>query len=585
MVKIHKNLFALFICLSFSIVESKSSVSLDLSGVHFLKDKNNNVKPTVFLDETFQLKAITFGNTKGFQEVKMSGLRNFFINSKAHSESISVHNSTITSEKTIDYTLQPKQLGVFKIGPAKIKQNGNTYKSNIVTVYVEKPTAKKQENLISTSKKKSYDLFCKLLAEKKESFIEEPIKISFLIYHRGNISRIEGISDPNFENCTIKELKGIEKGRELVDNKTYNVIKKEYLVFPNKASKIVIPPAQVIYRVKKKSKRRLSFGHNLFAGFFGDTTKQKIASSNALEITVHPIPDCKERCDGIGQFDYFLAKIDKTTVVANEPMKFSLELSGNANFDLIPPPALRLPSGFKSYDSKTTQSKQKISFEFILQIPERGEWSMPKQVFTYFDTKQKVFKTLKTEPIKISVSNPDPTSIAKPTKNVSEEEEKEVSIDLKEIHFIQEEGLISAGSQAYKFSFLFFIILLLIFPFSLFLSPKILKRFKTDKTDIEFYKKEIADLIESNQIEKIYSLFLKFFSDLYKIPINLISEDRIAEKLRSNRRLEEAKTESLLKFLNECAQYSFASQEITNLHELQKKAEYWLVIIFQAQKK
>ena len=161
---------------------------------------------------------------------------------------------------------------------------------------------------------------------------------------------------------------------------------------------------------------------------------------------------------------------------------------------------------------------------------------------------------------------------------------------MQDIHFIQEEYLEEYlpghNKKEHKLSLLFFLAILLTIPFSLFFLPNLLKKCKSNKIDIELYKKEVANLIERNEVDKIYSLFLKFFSELCKIPINLVNEDRITDKLReklkSKQLLDESKINLLLKFLNECAQYSFTSQEISNLHELQKKAEYWLVICFQA---
>src|SRR5581483_8503416 len=44
------------------------------------------------------------------------------------------------------------------------------------------------------------------------------------------------------------------------------------------------------------------------------------------------------------------------------------------------------------------------TFEYIVQGSQAGEWTLPSQEFTYFDTTTRKYRTLKTEPLVITIT-------------------------------------------------------------------------------------------------------------------------------------------------------------------------------------
>jgi hypothetical protein len=106
------------------------------------------------------------------------------------------------------------------------------------------------------------------------------------------------------------------------------------------------------------------------------------------------------------------------------------------------------------------------------------------------------------------------------------------------------------------------------------------------KNTLSIYQKKLAEHVDYNEFEKFYSLFISFFSTLSKIPKHKLSEDLIKIELVKHK-VKEKEIESFLKFLKECAQYSFAllkmpSQEI---EIIKNKANNWLIFLNNIYKK
>ena len=121
-------------------------------------------------------------------------------------------------------------------------------------------------------------------------------------------------------------------------------------------------------------------------------------------------------------------------------------------------------------------------------------------------------------------------------------------------------------------------------PLSMFESPFIKPYLVIKKNLLSKYEKKLDRIVEENRLDQLYSLFTSYFSELFNLSINTINEDTIKREMK-NRKLETEKIELLSKFLHECAQYSFASKEIANLHDLRKKAGYWLLLTYQKVKR
>lgn len=586
------------------ILCSDFSISLELSGIRYIK-KNNVVTPTVFLGESFDLKAVISGTKRAANQPEIKGLENFEVIEKKPHTKVLASSSNVLIEKISSYNLTPNKLETFTIGPATFLHKGKKITSNIVTVEVARRTEKLESELTQKYENKSldppkeYELFCKLEADKTEVFTEEPITVTVSIYYRGTIAGVSGLQPPQFPNCTVKEVELAQKSMSSLNNKSYSVIKKTYLIFPKKPGTLFINPARAIYNVRVKQDNRGSslFNQRILANFFNLGVKQKSSVSNSLTIEVKKIPAHKKQLDGIGNFSLFSASVDKTKALINEPIKFILSISGVANFDLVLPLKPVLPEIFKSYDSKTEfheSTSQDISagtknFEFIVQIPKAGTFTILPQTFFYFDTKTKSHKTLKTKPIIISVKMPAGGTPSLPKLILDEDQEQEfmAPVAQTDIHFIHED-VPASKKKTRRIPISFLIILSLLIPF-VFYFKTVTRLFKKllpkQKKLLPDYQKQLSIIISNKKLEESYPFFVNLFAKLFYVHKNIVNEDWVQTKLEETG-FEKEKIYLFLKFFRDCAQYSFTAQykeEINKetIEKFEQEANYWLLFIYQ----
>jgi len=594
------------------LVGANFSVSLELSGIHYIK-KNNAVIPTAFLHESFDLKVIIAGTQQAPNQVNIKGIEKFRIRGENSHSNVSITNSGMLVEQTTGYTLVAKGEGTFQIGPVTLTQNGQTVTSNTVTVAVEKKTEQLKAQLVAksvptttsaTEKQESpekSEFYCTMRADKKNVFTEEPVLVTVAIHQCGNDNiSIRGMQRPEFPNCTVREIEQVHEFKKQIDQKTYNVIEKHYIVFPSKPGALTITPAQIVYNVREQRKGRHSsfFSNDLFSTFFNHSLQQKVTPSNPVMIAVKKIPPHTEHTDGIGDFSLFDVSVDKTNVAVNEPIKLTFMLTGNANFDLIIPLTPTLPKYFKSYDSKTDYQqviKNNMlegtkTFEFIVQIPRAGNAKIPQQTFSYFDTKSQTIKTLLSPQIPLTVTMPDGVSNAPliPLRNDDQINPTNTPVVGIDIHFIQEEGPLTHKHRTQLSILIFFLFLILIPSLVYFkrltglFAPLLVRIIPTNKKLAPRYQKQITHLVENNQMEQVYQLFISFLAEVSGLPAATITENWTKTYLEKNNFSSE-KIDSFIQFLHECAQYSFTTQTIatTDLQRFEQQANYWLLFISQ----
>lgn len=572
----------LLFMLAFSYASANNfSVSLELAGAHYIKGKTN-MSPTVFVGDSFKLKAVVSGGDKAPNDIHIAGLGAFSVLGESTSSNVRINNGETSIKKTTSYTLVPTQRGHFTIGPATLQQNGDTISSNKVTLQVL-PQSKKPvqtESKPTRDAATTHEVICKLTANKASAVTEEPIEITISTYMRGNVAGLRAIQPPAFPNCSVKEVPKTREYKQNMNGKTYAAVDKKFLIYPNKEGKLYISPAQVVYQIRRKRPQRSMdiFGHNFFSNFFDVNTEQKATASNSLVLSVNKLPAYHKKVDAIGKFNSFTATVNKTHVTANEPVTLKLALNGDTNFDLVLKPELNIPREFKSYDSKTSQQEHEKVFEFILQIPQAGNWTIPEQELTYFDTSAKQYKTMKTKPITLTTTIPEGSTSA---PVITEDEETPVPAAKEDIHFIQEE---TSGTQTKSsgLALWFFILLLLLIPCMAYhkrISHALMPLYKklAPKNVGLIYKNKLQEIVEERAPGKCYNMFMQLLAEMFKEPV---TEDLVKKKLLKYG-LTKEKIDSFMLFLNECAQYSFTSQEMQpkEFNDFMQKANYWLVIL------
>ena len=137
-----------------------------------------------------------------------------------------------------------------------------------------------------------------------------------------------------------------------------------------------------------------------------------------------------------------LAATDSTHVKANEAITLKLTFKGSGNLKYLKNPELDLPNDFETYDPKVDLSVKATAggvsgtrtVEYTTIPRFAGTFKIPAVEVSYFDTKAKQYKTLRTEEYEITVDKGAPGSGGKTVSNFTNKED--LKLLNKDIHYI-----------------------------------------------------------------------------------------------------------------------------------------------------
>jgi hypothetical protein len=379
----------------------------------------NRVAENERLQVTFTFEGKEINNLKNYSPPPFRDFRIF--SGPNQSTSMQIINGVVSASLSYSYILLPNTTGTFQIGSASIEYDGQTFKTDPITVTVIKGTSKpKEDNKQSVPDEEiAKNLFIRTIVDKNKVYVGEQVTVTYKLYTRLNIASQMSINKlPQYQGFWAEEIEtspNISFNTEVVDGKQFSVgILKRAALFPTQTGKLEVTPFELNVPVRIQKKRN---PNNLWDDFFGDPfgrgeTIEYLAKSNTTKIEVLPLPENgkPESFKGaVGNFD-FNAFLDKNETMTNEPISLKLKLSGRGNIKLIEMPYFELPTGFEKYDPKiseqinrsgTISGTKEAEYLFVPRIA--GTREIKPIEFSFFDPAKKTYSTLKSQPFKINI--------------------------------------------------------------------------------------------------------------------------------------------------------------------------------------
>jgi hypothetical protein len=607
--------YILFGLLLYAAIYAAPQLSMEVSD----DGQGNAGVQDVYVDIPFEVTVTVSNGDRDTGQVDFDASDQVKIAGSGKSTNITMVNGKFSSQTTYTFQLYALKEGDIKIGPAHLNQGGQVINSNILTLKAGKAQNQSRSNnqaeqatstQNTTSSEQQTVVLCRLTAHKKNAYIGEPIIVKMTILSRGTVLQV-AIEPPKFPGFTVKENQNVTRRQESLKNVPYNVLEKQYVLYPTGSGVKIIDPVRVSYTmpVKQRPRHHSLFDEGFFADFFDQgRVQQKTVTSNSLQLSVEKLPEDQGEVDGVGEFTSFTATINKKKANVNEALTLTLEIVGKGNLDQVVAPKLILPDFIKAYDSKSTIHEDltsdhcsgKKAFEYILQIAQGGDQEIPSQQFVYFDSVNKSVKTLKTLPILVqltSVSSMPPQNIS-PKKALVEQEDEEISpepqkqkkIENNDISFIQEDGPIMCHAHR-GFNVFIFLLLLLLIPFIFWckritdyfkkiLFPRLIKN-RSRRKNLDQLDEKFDTLKNGARMDQLYQFYIHFFATKYGVEDKAVTHELIKEYLDSCQ-WEESKINDFFDFLNECASFQFLSgvpHDKTNKANPFKRGAYWLLLL------
>ena len=442
-------------------------------------------KRSVQINEEIRLTLRVSGSNSNIQAPRLPAFEGFETYYTGRASHLTFINNQSATKVEFNYILLPKAAGQFTLSPIMVNVDTQTFQTEPIRIEVlgdqgmttrTAPAPPAQTASVSQppyiqepSPQEARDdenIFVRAWVDKSEAYPNEQILLTYSLYTRYD-TRYEGFSEePEMSGFWIEEFpmeRDIKRETVRMNGKRYvKADIRKIALYPTATAQYTINPGII-----KVSVRQEPQSHSIFDEFFSDSffsgsgffsrRETRILKPDPIQVTVKAFPDVGKPDSYQGAVGVFQmsAALDKDRVKQNEPLTMNVVIEGEGNIDTLKRPALPELDEFKIYeaDSSTQLFKTggviggKKNFEIVFIPTKSGDFKIPRLEFSFFNPVQKKYMELKTPEFKISV---EPS--AKPfeiPKNLSRQEifKKEIQVESKDIHFIQER-LGSKGAKA-----------------------------------------------------------------------------------------------------------------------------------------
>ncbi len=544
--------------------------------------------------QTFQL---IYSVNASAKELRIPEIPDFEIvagpfQSKSSSTQIVNGNITHSMSLRFTYTLISKKEGTFTIPAATIMVDKQKYSSNALTIKVlpaDEEITPSNNNTGNTAPKTQTvtndNLFIRAIVSHKNVYEQEHILVTYKIYTRVDLVNIDKVKFPDFKDFLMQEIelpKDKQFALENYNGKNYNTITlRQVLLYPQRSGTLNIDKmtCDAIVRVRNTGPSR-----SIFDDFF-DTYQEvvKPIATNTEKIEVKALPEGKPvGFSGAAGTFTLSSSINKQDLTENESVTIKLKISGNGNIKLLKNPEIKFPADFEVYDPKvennftnTTSGVSGTKIIEYLAIPRHsGTFTIPPVEFSYFDTKTKTYKTLRSETFTLNVtksSGDENTNDAPVVNNFTNKESvKLLGSDIRHIYVnnfsLKKSERFFFGTWGFALAYILPLVFVA-FVFWFFRkqakeNADIIKVRNRKANKIAQKRLRLAEkYLKEQKKEEFYSEVLKaiwgYLCDKLSIPQAQLNKDNVENELRKHD-LEEPLIKDFMKILDECefAQYA-----------------------------
>lgn len=590
-----------FIILSFTLLVISTFIVRADEPVRFTA----SAPSTVILDKPFQL--VYSVNATG-KDLRVPEINSFDVLAgpfESRSSSMQIINGKSSSSVSVSYTytLQAQKTGTYTIPSASITVSNQKYTSNGVSIKVLPADANASSKSQGGQSKSSAggqaisndNIFIRTEVSKTNVFEQEAILITYKLYTLVDVVQLTKAKLPDFGGFMKQDIelnKNAQLSYENYNGKNYgSIILNQVLLYPQHSGVIEIKKGafEVVIRIQNRAQAR-----SIFDDFFDSYTNvSKNIVAPATKIRVNALPANKPASFNgtVGRFS-LNSNITTQQIKANEAVTLKINIAGAGNMKLIKNPDIKFPEGFEMYDPKVNNNFKTTTggvsgtktIEYLFIPRHSGDFEIPSAEFSYFDTKERSYKTLRTPVYKLKVLKGDGNESATVvgTTYIDKQDVKQLGKDIRYIQtdnfdLTKEEDPLYGTITSWIMYLIPLLISLILFIFFRKQAKEnanmdLMKNRKANKVAVKRLKLAQKLLKEGNK-DKFYEEVLKavwtYLSDKLSIPAASLTKDRVEIEL-SNRGVEAKISNQFLQILNTCEFARYApntgQQEMGNLY-------------------
>lgn len=402
-------------------------------------------KSAISLDETTTLSISISGAMGNVPEPTLPEIEGFSVQGAGQSQNISMINGKVSASVVYQYILTPRKAGSFTIPAISLEYQGKTYQTEPLTIEVAKGAGSHALAPLPPGLRHGKRLFVEGAVDKKEAYVNEQVTFTFSFYRAVNLLSQPAYQPPETTGFWAEDLPPQKNYETAIEGTSYTVTEVKLALFPMAPGEYKLGSASLRCRIEDFSQGDL-FGDDAFRNFFGGG-REVLLSTDPIKIRVLPLPAGKPAgfSGAVGSYK-MEASLDKAAVPAGQPVNLTLAISGKGNIKTLSPPAFPGFPGFRQYEptssSKISKGNYTVqgskAFQAMLIPDAEGEKSLPPLCWSFFDPSARVYRTLKTSSLTLSVTPGSGGSSASPAApGTSPGEAAPVQILSRDIRFIK----------------------------------------------------------------------------------------------------------------------------------------------------
>ncbi len=352
-------------------------------------------RTTIAANEQVVLTVSVSGDLLAIPTPNWTGLTDFRIVGSSTSTQISIINGQLKSQGIFVFRLQPLREGNLVIPPLSIELSGQIYQSQPIEIQVLAGLAPIPPAGDEAPAPDSLggQIFVEAEVDNDRPYLGQQIIYTFRFYLATRMLRQPDYQRPSFTNFWGQNILSQPRYNTTRDGREFVVSEIRTALFPASIGQTIIDPAKLV----------------ISGGLFEPDT---ILETEPISVEVQPLPagapaDFK---GAVGQFE-IRAWLSEATGQVNEPLTLMVEIEGRGNIEILSEPAFPELPNWRVFDS---QSSTRISidndqvgglrhFERLIVPGQPGDYTIPSISFSYFDPQAGEFRTVKTEPIPVTV--------------------------------------------------------------------------------------------------------------------------------------------------------------------------------------
>jgi hypothetical protein len=319
------------------------------------------------------------------------GMENFRLVSTRSSTQFNIIGTSTQFSRTFVYLLAPKETGAFTIGPATLQSRGATFRSNTLTITVEKDP--------DISGRDMGPLYAKTKVSHQRGFVGQEILYTLAVYSSIPVDTIR-VRLPQADGLTLEELKGTERRATTREGTLYTIAETVWSMTFDRPGVYELGPSRMEVPVLVQTRQ-------------GAVRDMRTLFSEPVTITIGDFPQ-EGRPAGfsglVGKFS-LEASLSDNTLSVGDSTTLSIRFSGIGNVRHMPDPEFAPVEGIRSYAgavqfSRTpsmegTQGVKSVEWALVPQEP--GNFVIEPKAIAFFNPDSMAYELAEFVPLTLTV--------------------------------------------------------------------------------------------------------------------------------------------------------------------------------------